>query len=76
MSSFHELDHILCLSQLGCVWFEYKSRWGMAIHGFSDMNIHVVCLLDGWDKLFFCLVRWMSVDQMRVLYKLHLYYLK
>ena len=33
--------------KLGCVWFEDKGGWDMAIHGFRDMDIHVVCLV-GW----------------------------
>jgi hypothetical protein len=31
----------------GCVWFEDKSGWDIAIHGYKDMDIHVVCLV-GW----------------------------
>ena len=30
-----------------CVCFENKGGWNMAIYGFRDMNIHVVCLV-GW----------------------------
>ena len=45
--------------KLGCVWFEDKGGWDMAIHGFRDMDIHVVCLV-GWMGRAIFLFGWMD----------------
>jgi hypothetical protein len=42
-----------------CVWFEDKGGWDMAIHGFWDIDIHVVCLV-GWMERVIFLFRWMD----------------
>ena len=52
----HTLNYAIVL---GCVWFEDKSEWDMAIHEFRDMDIHVIFLV-GWMGRAIFLFGWMD----------------